>query len=49
MRQRFLGHIAVHMDKRILVALALDTALALGKVSRSPRAVQVMQRHKAVL
>ena len=43
------GHIAVHMDKRILVALALDTALALGKVSRSPRAVQVMQRHKAVL
>ena len=29
------GHIAVHMDKRILVALALDTALALGKVSRS--------------
>ena len=29
------GHIAVHMDKRILVTLALDTALALGKVSRS--------------
>ena len=29
------GHIAVHMDKRVLVALALDTALTLGKVSRS--------------
>ena len=29
------GHIAVHMNKGILVALALDTALALGKVSRS--------------
>ena len=28
------GHIAVHMDKRILVTLTLDTALALGKVSR---------------
>ena len=42
-------HIAVHMDKEVLVALALDTALTLGKVSRPPRAVQVMQRHKAVL
>ena len=30
------GNIAVHMDQRILVALALDTALALGKVSRTP-------------
>ena len=30
------------MDKRILVTLALDTALALGKVSRSPRTVQIM-------
>ena len=44
-----LGDIAVHMDKRVLVALALDTALALGKVSRTPRTVQVMERHKAVL
>ena len=42
-----LRDIAVHMDKRVLVALALDTALALGKVSRTPRAVQIMQRHKA--
>ena len=49
MRQGSFGHIAVHMDKRILVALALDTALTLGKISRSPRAVQVMQRHKTVL
>ena len=40
---------AVHMDKRILVALALDTALALGKVSRSPRTVQVMKCHQTVL
>ena len=30
---------AVHMDKGILVALALDTALALGEVSGSPRTV----------
>lgn len=37
------------MDKRVLVALSLDTALTLGKVSRPPRAVQVMQRHKAIL
>ena len=43
------GDIAVHMDKRILVALTLDTTLALGKVSGPPRAVQIMQRHKAVL
>ena len=43
------GHIAVHMDKRILVTLALDTALALGKVSRSPRTVQVMKCHQTVL
>ena len=32
-----------------LVALALDTALALGKVSRSPRTVQVMKCHQTVL
>ena len=44
-----LGHIAIHMDKGILVALALDTALALGKVSRSPRTVQVMKCHQTVL
>ena len=44
-----LGNIAVHMDQRILVALALDTALALGKVSRTPRTIQVMERHKPVL
>jgi len=44
-----LRDIAVHMDKRVLIALALDTALALGKVSRTPRAVQIMQRHKAIL
>ena len=37
------------MDKRILVTLALDTALALGKVSRSPRTVQVMKCHQTVL
>ena len=37
------------MDQGILVALALDTALALGKVSRPPRTVQVMERHKAIL
>ncbi|SCI03351.1 Uncharacterised protein [uncultured Clostridium sp.] len=43
------GHIAVHMDKRILVTLTLDTALALGKVSRSPRTVQVMKCHQTVL
>ena len=43
------GHIAVHMNKGILVALALDTALALGKVSRSPRTVQVMKCHQTVL
>ncbi len=49
MRQRFFGHIAVRMDKRILVALALDTALALGKVSRSARTVQVMKCHQTVL
>ena len=42
-------HIAVHMDKGVLVALALDTALALGKVSRSPRTVQVMKCHQTVL
>ena len=29
------GHIAVHMNKGILVALAFDTPLSLGKVSRS--------------
>ena len=40
---------AVHMDKRILVTLTLDTALALGKVSRSPRTVQVMKCHQTVL
>ena len=44
-----LRHIAVHMDKGVLVALALDTAFALGKVSRPPRAIQIMERHKAVL
>ena len=44
-----LRDIAVHMDKRVLVALSLDTALTLGKVSRPPRAVQVMERHKPVL
>jgi len=43
------GHIAVHMDKGILVALSLNTALALGKVSRSPRTVQVMKCHQTVL
>ena len=32
-----------------MVALALNTALALGKVSRPPRAVQVMERHKPIL
>ena len=37
------------MDKGILVALALDTALSLGKVSRSPRAIQVMKCHQTVL
>ena len=30
-----LGDITVHMNKRILVALTLDTTLTLGKVSRS--------------
>ncbi len=37
------------MDKGILVALALDTALALGKVSRPPRTVQIMKCHQTVL
>ena len=36
-----LSNIAVHMDQRILVTLALDTALALGKISRTPRTIQV--------
>ena len=43
------GHIAVHMDKGILVALALDTALALGEVSGSPRTIQIMKCHQTVL
>ena len=30
-----LGDITVHMNQRVAIALALDTALALGKVSRS--------------
>ena len=37
------------MDKRILVALTFNAALALGKVSRTPRAIQVMQSHQPVL
>lgn len=37
------------MDQRVFVALALDAALALGKVSRTPRTIQVMEGHKAVL
>ena len=37
------------MDQGVLVALALDAALTLGKVSRPPRAVQVMECHKPVL
>ena len=44
-----LGHIAVHMNKGILVALALDTPLSLGKISRSPRAIQVMKCHQTIL
>ena len=37
------------MDLFILVALALNAALPLGQVAGPPGAVQVMQRHKAVL
>ena len=36
------------MDSLVLVALALNPALSLGQVAGPPRAVQVMQRHKAV-
>ena len=44
-----LGDIAVHMNQRILVALTLDAPLALGKVSRTPRTIQVMEGYKAIL
>ena len=44
-----LGHIAVHMNKGVLVALTLDTPLSLGKVSGSPRTIQIMKCHQTVL
>ena len=37
------------MDSLVLVALALNAALSLGQVAGPPRAVQVMQRHQAIL
>ena len=44
-----LGHISEHMNQRILVALSFNTALSLGKIARSPRAIKVMDRHKSIL
>ena len=44
-----LGDITVHMDQRVAIALALDTALALSKVSGSPRTIQIMKCHQTVL
>ena len=44
-----LRDIAVHMGQGVFVALTLDTPLALGKVSGPPQAVQIMERHKAIL
>ena len=41
--------IAVHMNKRVFVALSLNASFSLGKVSGPPRAIQIMERHKAVL
>ena len=37
------------MDRLILVALSFNSAFPLGQVAGPPGAVQVMQRHKAVL
>ena len=37
------------MDGFVLVALALDASLSLGQVAGPPGAVQVMERHQAVL
>ena len=44
-----LRDIAVHMDQGVFVALSLNASFSLGKVSGPPRAVQIMERHKAVL
>ena len=37
------GDIAAHMDFFVLVALAFNTAFSLGKVTGSPRAIQIVQ------
>ena len=37
------------MNKGVLVALTLDTPLSLGKVSGSPRTIQIMKCHQTVL
>ena len=49
MCRRSLGHIAVNMDQRVLVALALDPPFSLCQISGPPGAVQIMEGNKAVL
>ena len=44
-----LGDIAVHMDERVAVSLALDAAFALGQVPGPPGAVQVVHGDETVL
>ena len=44
-----LGNIAVHMDERVAVPLALDAAFALGQVPGPPGAVQVVHGDETVL
>ena len=44
-----LGHIAVNMDQRVLVALALDPPFSLCQISGPPGAVQIVKCHQQIL